>query len=84
MKTEADVLSELQPVFDDIFGEDSVPLTTETTSDDIATWDSVAHVSVIVGVEKTFGIMFDPDEMMEMESVGALVSAVRTKTGHGS
>lgn len=79
MKSEIEVLSELQPIFDDIFGEDSLPLTVETTSDDIATWDSVAHVSVIVGVEKTFGIMFDPEEMMDMESVGALVSAVRAK-----
>lgn len=83
MKTEPEVLTELQPIFDDIFGSDSVPLNMETTSDDIGTWDSVAHVSVIVGVEKAFGIMFDPDEMMEMESVGSLVAAVRTKTDAG-
>lgn len=81
MKSQSDYLSELQPIFDDIFGEDSVPLTAETTSDDIATWDSVAHVSIIVAVEKQFGIMFDPDEIMEMENVGSLIEAIRTKTG---
>ena len=79
MKSESDILSELQPIFDDIFGEESVPLTAETTSDDIATWDSVAHVSVIVAVERHFGIMFDPDEIMEMADVGALVEAIQTK-----
>ncbi len=83
MKSEAEVLADLQPIFDDIFAEDSTALTTETTSEDIATWDSVAHVSVIVGVEKQFGIMFEPDEMMEMESVGALVRAIQAKTAAG-
>lgn len=83
MKSEAEVLADLQPIFDDIFAEDSAQLSMDTTSDHIATWDSVAHVSVIVGVEKQFGIMFEPDEMMEMESVGALVQAIQTKTANG-
>jgi acyl carrier protein len=82
MKSETEILSDLQPIFDDIFGEESVPLTAETTSDDIATWDSVAHVSIIVGVEKRFDIMFDPDEIMEMENVGSLVEAIRTKAAN--
>ena len=79
MTSEVDILSELQPVFDDIFGDESVPLSKETTSDDIASWDSVAHVSLIIGAEKQFGIMFDPDEIMEMDDVGALVSTIRSK-----
>lgn len=83
MTSETEILSDLQPIFDDIFGEESVPLTAETTSDDIATWDSVAHVSIIVGVEKQFDIMFDPDEIMEMENVGSLVEAIRTKAPNG-
>lgn len=83
MTSETEILSDLQPIFDDIFGEESVPLTAETTSDDIATWDSVAHVSIIVGVEKQFDIMFDPDEIMEMENVGSLVEAIRTKAANG-
>jgi acyl carrier protein len=82
MKSETEILSDLQPIFDDIFGEESVPLTAETTSDDIATWDSVAHVSIIVGVEKRFDIMFDPDEIMEMENVGSLVEAICTKAAN--
>ena len=76
------VLEQLQPIFDDIFGEDSVPLTMETGSDDIVGWDSVAHVSVIIAVEQAFDIMFDPDEIMEMDNVGALVSTVEGKTAN--
>lgn len=80
MKSDSEILAQLQVVFDDVFGDDSVPLTAETTSDDIAEWDSVAHVGLIVGTEKAFGIMFEPDEIMEMDNVGALVSAIRAKT----
>ena len=84
MKSDAEILAQLQTVFDDVFGEESVPLTTETTSDDIAEWDSVAHVGLIVGTEKAFGIMFEPDEIMEMDNVGSLVSAIRAKTTDGA
>jgi acyl carrier protein len=84
MKSESEILSELQPIFDDVFGEESVPLTAETTSDDVATWDSVAHVSIIVGVEKQFDIMFDPDEIMEMANVGAMVEAIQAKAANGA
>jgi acyl carrier protein len=83
MRSEPEILSDLQPIFDDIFGEESVPLTAGTTSDDIATWDSVAHVSIIVGVEKQFDIMFEPDEIMEMENVGSLVEAIQAKSANG-
>lgn len=83
MKSDSEIISDLQPLFDDVFGEESVPLTMETTSADIATWDSVAHVSIIVGVEREFDIMFDPDEIMDMESVATLVESIRAKADHG-
>jgi acyl carrier protein len=79
MKSELDILSELQPVFDDVFGDESVQLSGDTTSDDIASWDSVAHVSLIIAAETQFGIMFDPDEIMAMENVGVLVSTIQSK-----
>jgi len=79
MKSELDILSELQPVFDDVFGDESVRLSADTTSDDIASWDSVAHVSLIIAAETQFGIMFDPDEIMDMENVGVLVSTIQSK-----
>jgi acyl carrier protein len=82
MKSNEQILAELQPIFDDVFGEDSVQLTMETISDDIIAWDSVAHVALIVHIEKQFDIMFDPDEIMEMENIGALVSSIQSKTNN--
>jgi acyl carrier protein len=79
MKSESEILSELQTVFDGVFTDESVPLAMDITSDDIAGWDSVAHVGLIVGTEKQFGIMFEPDEIMAMDNVGSLVSAIQSK-----
>ena len=84
MKSDSEVLNELQGVFDGVFTDESVPLTMDTTSDDIAGWDSVAHVALIVGTERQFGIMFEPDEIMEMDNVAALVRAIQSKTGDGA
>jgi acyl carrier protein len=74
-----DTLARLQPIFDELFGQESVNLTVDTLSDDIAGWDSAAHVSIIIAVEQEFGIMFDPDEIMDMENIGVMVNVIASK-----
>lgn len=42
----------------------------ETTSPDtISSWDSVAHLNLVVALEEAFGIAFSPSETMELTSV---------------
>ncbi|UNK56451.1 acyl carrier protein [Pseudoxanthomonas daejeonensis] len=36
----------------------------------IPEWDSIAHMSVVAGLEDAFGVMIDMDDVIDMNSVG--------------
>lgn len=46
---------------------------------DIADWDSVAHVSLVLATEKEFKIKFKGAEIANLASVGDIVQAVQMK-----
>ncbi len=35
---------------------------------DIPAWDSVGHMGLIAQIEDTFGIMFEPDDIVDLSS----------------
>lgn len=47
--------------------------------DDIDSWDSLATVSMAVGVQETFGHHMTPDEAMEVKSLGDIKTYLRGK-----
>ena len=50
-----------------------------STQDDIATWDSLRHLVVIMALEEAFAIRFTFDEIGVLDSVAKLVTAVNEK-----
>lgn len=36
----------------------------------IPEWDSIAHMSVVAGLEDAFGVLIDMDDVIDMNSVG--------------
>jgi acyl carrier protein len=49
-------------------------LTRESSPDTVETWDSIAHLSLILAVEQELGITFNLDELDGMTSVGAIAT----------
>lgn len=77
------VLQQLQDIFRDIFEDDSIVLTEETTAADIEAWDSLMHLSLTAAVEDAFSIRFTTDEIISMKNVGDFVTAIERKAGCG-
>ena len=75
MKQE-EILSKLQIIFDDVFGDDSNKVKMETTSDDIDQWDSLAHINLIMKTEELFGVKFALGEIANLNNVGDLVNTI--------
>jgi acyl carrier protein len=67
-----DVHQRLEQIFRDVFNDESLVLSNDTTSSDIAAWDSVAHVNLMFAIESSFGIQFAGNELAEFENVGEL------------
>lgn len=47
----------------------------------VGEWDSVAHVNVIFALEDEFGVTFAEEQMSELDSIPAIVTAVEALRG---
>ena len=68
------ITERLTEVFRDVFDDDGLEITDETTADDIEDWDSLEHISLISAVEKAFKIRFTMKEVSGMKNVGEMIS----------
>jgi acyl carrier protein len=69
----------LTELFRELFADDSIVLTPETTANEIEGWDSFNHISVIVAVETRFSVKMTTSEIDSLANVGALVRAIESK-----
>ena len=73
------ILTKVQEAFKASFDVDPQSVTMATKADDVSGWDSVGHLSLAANLEEVFGISLDVDDLMEMESVEAIVRIVGNK-----
>lgn len=71
-----ETLARLNLVFQDVFDDDELQVDRDTTADDIEDWDSIMHVTLIVNVERTFGVRFPSSRVGKLANVGELVDLV--------
>jgi acyl carrier protein len=63
----------LQDVFRQVFDDETIVINDETTAKDIAEWDSLNHIILVVAAEKEFGLRLNAAEVGKLASVGALL-----------
>lgn len=71
-------LDELMPVFQQVFDDDELVVTRETSAADVEGWDSLTHVTLMLTVEKRFGIRFKSAQVASLETVGQLADLIDT------
>jgi acyl carrier protein len=74
-----DVLTELNGVFRQVFGNGIPTITRTTTADDIEDWDSLTHMMLIAAVEKKFGVKFPLGELSSLQNVGDMADSIEKK-----
>ena len=52
------IMEKLNEIFQDIFDDDTLVITENTTANDIEDWDSLEHINLVSAVEKAFGMKF--------------------------
>ena len=61
--TRAETLQKITATLSDIVDDPALALTEESTAEDVAEWDSVNHVKLMIALESALHIRFEPDEI---------------------
>ncbi len=75
-----EIYARLTGVFHDVFDDESIVLRPDLSAKDVDEWDSLAHIRLMLTVEKAFGVEFSTSEIGKLKDVGELAELIRLKT----
>jgi acyl carrier protein len=78
---EAEIYDRLTDIFRDLFDDESIVLTAQTSAVDLDGWDSLNHINIVTATERQFRVKFRSSELEEMGSVGDIVALIRRNQG---
>lgn len=71
-----EIFERLNDVFRDVFDDETITVTDDTTAADIDGWDSLMHITLISAVEDEFDIKFDMKSVVAMKNVGDMADII--------
>jgi acyl carrier protein len=74
----AEILSRMSAVFSELL-DHPVVLGEKTVAGDVEGWDSLAHIQLVVAVEKHFKVRFTSKEIQRWADVSEMVDSVAAK-----
>jgi acyl carrier protein len=77
---DSQIYSRLSAVFNDVFDEDAIAVTPDLSAKDVDGWDSLAHIRLMMTVERAFKIKFSTSEIGGLQNVSNLVALIKGKT----
>jgi len=75
----SEIYSGLTTIFRNIFDDESIVLKPTTTVNDIADWDSLNHINIIVAAETKFGVKFKTAEIESLQTIETLAGLIESK-----
>lgn len=75
-QSEDDILRAFQDVVRDVLDDDTVRIEMTTTARDVAGWDSLANIRIILAAEKAFEIKVSTSDLTALRNVGDFVRLI--------
>lgn len=75
-----DIMEKLTETIRRVFENEGIEIKEATTANDVDEWDSLAHISLIGEIEKTFKVKFALGELMKLQNVGQMADLILKKT----
>lgn len=69
----------LQPIFRDILDQPDLVISRDSSARTVEDWDSFAHIVLIRGIEKEFGIRFALNDVGNLKNVGEMSDLIQAK-----
>ena len=79
MKSHQDVLISCREIFQTIFSDPNVVVSANTSASDIADWDSLAQIRLLMMMEQNFEIQFSLDEVEDLQNLGEIIELILKK-----
>jgi acyl carrier protein len=76
--TDAEVASKVLEIVGRTLGVDAAKLDRSMTASDIDGWDSLAHATILIRLEKSFDLDLDREAANAAPNLGALIDVVRS------
>jgi acyl carrier protein len=74
-------LIKLKNIFYDIFEDEDLTITEETSRKELKEWDSVAHVKLVLTIEDEFNMRFTTEEVASIKTVSDFIGAIEKRQG---
>lgn len=74
-----EILKQINAIFIDILDDETLVLKETTKAPDVEGWDSLAHIQLVVAIEKHFKIRFTSKEIQSWKNVGEMVDTINSK-----
>ena len=75
----SEIIEKLAPIFRSVFDDETLVVESTTKAEDIDEWDSLAHIRLVVSIEKSFGLNFTTEEIAELSDVGDMAQLIIKK-----
>mgnify|MGYP001243397649 CR=1 FL=1 len=71
-----EILESIQLIFHNVFLDESIEISEQTSPEDIEEWDSLAHVTILTAIEAELNIQFTAEDMGECMDVRIIIDRV--------
>lgn len=71
-----EILNKVNEVFHELFEDDGLVITENTTAADIDDWDSLSHITLISEIESAFGVRFPMKQVLTMKNIGDMLDII--------
>lgn len=75
----AEILEKVQGIFCDVFDNEELLVTAETSPDDVEDWNSLSYIQLVVAIERNFGLKFTSKEILSWGNVGEMCKEIAKK-----
>lgn len=73
------IIQDLQPIFADVLDQPGLMLTPDSNASNVEGWDSLAHINLVVTIEKRYHIKFALGELQDLKNVGEMADLIGRK-----
>jgi len=75
----AAIIKDIQPIFRDVLDLPDLQLTRQSNANNVEGWDSLAHVNLVMGIEKRYKIKIALGELQDLKNVGEMADLIQKK-----